>query len=96
MPAVKRYIEIANDLNLLETVERYGGRYYKRLSKYQILKTARLGKGFLFSVKPPPFSTIGNHILLKPSTVIIPSDNEGLMRELTKALAELLAVNSSM
>ena len=49
VPAVKRYIEIANDLNLLKTVERYGGRYYKRLSKYQILKTARLGKGFLFS-----------------------------------------------
>ena len=93
--SVKMYIEIANDLNLLETAERYGGKYYKRLSKYQILKNARSGKGFLFSVKPPPFAT-GRHTFFNPSTVVIPSDNKGLMRELTKALAELRAGNTSM
>ena len=93
--SVKDYIEIANDLDLLETAERYGGKYYKRLSKYQILKNARSGKGFLFSVKPPPFAA-DRHSFFKPSTVVIPSDNKGLMRELKKALAELRAGNTSM
>ena len=93
--SVKDYIEIANDLDLLETAEMYGERNYKRFSKYHILKNVRLGKGFLFSVKPPPFAT-GRHPFFKPSTVVIPSDNKGLMRELKKALAELRAGNTSM
>ena len=35
-------------------------------------------------------------LFFKPSTVVIPSDNKGLMRELKKALAELRAGNTSM
>lgn len=50
------------------------------------------GSGFLFSIKPPPFT----NKVFKPSTVVIPSDNKGLMRELLKALMELRAGNTSM
>ena len=89
VPAVKTYIEIAHRLNLLETAEEYGGKNYKKLSKYKILSNAaRSGKGFLFSIKPPPF--------VKPSTVVIPLDNTELMRELVKALSELRTGNTSM
>jgi len=93
VPAVKRYIEIANKLNLRETAEEQGGTY-KSLSKYKILNSERsaAGSGFLFSIKPPPFIKK----VFKPSTVVIPSDNKGLMRKLVKALAELRAGNTSM
>ena len=93
VPAVKRYIEIANKLNLIETAEERGGTY-KSLSKYKILTSERsaAGSGFLFSIKPPPFIKKG----FNPSTVVIPSDNKGLMRELVKALSELRAGNTSM
>ena len=89
IPAVKRYVEIANTLNLIETAKEHGWRY-KSLSKYKIIETenSRSGNGFLFSTKPPPF--------VKPSTVVIPSDKKGLMRELVKALSELRAGNTSM
>ena len=53
----------------------------KNRVKYKILKELHQG-GFLFSVQPP--------------TIVIPSDNQGLMSELYKALAELRAGNSSM
>ena len=86
--AVESYIQIANKLHLLETAEERGGKYYKKFSKFRILNKARSGSGFLFSIKPPPF--------VKPSTVVIPSDNKGLMRELVKALSELRAGNTSM
>ena len=96
VPAVKDYIEIANELNLLETAEEHGGNY-KRLSKYKILNKARSGKGFLFSIKPPPFLHKKlNKKNFKPSTVVIPSDKKGLMRALLQALAELRAGNTSM
>ena len=62
-PAVKTYVKIANELNLLETAEEYG-RGYKTLSKYKILKKVRTGKGFLFSTKPPPFLNSSNFLLL--------------------------------
>lgn len=85
---MESYIQIANKLHLLETAEERGGKYYKKFSKFRILNKARSGSGFLFSIKPPPF--------VKPSTVVIPSDNKGLMRELVKALSELRAGNTSM
>ena len=95
VPAVKRFIEIAQKLNLLETAEEQGGTY-RSLSKYKIIRKAneQSGSGFLFSIKPPPFIKKGRSF--KPSTVVIPSDNKGLMRQLGKALAELRAGNTSM
>ena len=55
------------------------------------------GSGFLFSVRPPPFATAaGGKRRVKPSTVVIPSDKKGLLRELVKAVAELRAGNTSM
>ena len=50
----------------------------------------KTGTGFLFSVQPPP------SLLKKASTVVIPSDKKGLLRELYKAVAELRAGNTSM
>ena len=56
------------------------------------------GSGFLFNVLPLPLLTAdaaaGKRI--KPSTVVIPSDKKGLLRELVKAVAELRAGNTSM
>ena len=43
----------------------------------------------MFSNPPPPF-------LFHSSTVVIPSDKKGLMRELLQALAELRAGYNSM
>ena len=99
IPSVKRYVEIANKLNLIKTAEE-SGKSYKTLSKYTVITRCneRLGNGFLFSIKPPPFlhKTGNKKNFIKPSTVVIPSDKKGLMRALVQALAELRAGNTSM
>ena len=56
----------------------------------------KTGPGFLFSVKPPPPSVPRSGKRIKPTTVVIPSDKKGLLRELVKAVAELRAGNTDM
>lgn len=75
LPFVHKYIDIVNELNLLDG---YNGS--RNRVKYKLIE--HKGSGFLFSVQPP--------------TIVIPSDNEGLMSELYKALAEVRAGNTSM
>ena len=77
-----------------------------RRIKYKIIKDLdpKIGQGFLFSVRPPPFAASAATTAtaaaadkrIKPSTVVIPSDKKGLLRELVKAVAELRAGNTSM
>ena len=85
---LNEYKMIVSTLNLVQDVKNKGMPYQNR-AKYKLLKTGKKGSGFLFSTTPPPF-------LFHPSTVVIPSDKKGLLRELLQALAELRAGNSSM
>ena len=98
IPAAKDYVDIVHKLNLVEIEIRNVPRTYKNRSKYKLIESfSAKGTGFLFSVSPPPFldKDIKKKII-KPSTVIIPSDKKGLMRALLQALAELRAGNTSM
>ena len=81
--ALKEYQNIVEQLNLVQNAK--GIRNYKNRAKFKML--SKKGTGFLFSTQPPPFH---------PSTVVIPSDKKGLLRALTKAVAELRAGNTSM
>ena len=54
------------------------------------------GSGFLFSINKPTFIKKKKKKIFKPSTVVIPSDNKGLMRALLVALTEFRAGNTSM
>ena len=56
---------------------------FKKRTKYKIA-ILEIGSGFLFTTHPPA------------NTLLIPSDNPGLLRALYVALAELRAGNSSM
>ena len=100
IPAVKNYVDIVHKLNLVEIAIRNHPRTYKNRSKYKLIESfSTKGTGFLFSVSPPPF--LNKDIekkkkIIKPSTVIIPSDKKGLMRALLQALAELRTGNTSM
>ena len=101
VPAVKNYVDIVHKLHLVEIAIRNHPRTYKNRSKYKLIESfSTKGTGFLFSVSPPPF--LDKDIekkkkkIIKPSTVIIPSDKKGLMRALLQALAELRAGNTSM
>ena len=85
---VDEYRKIASEINLLEDAKN-SGMNFKIRAKFRILNNMKQGSGFLFSVRPPPF-------LFHPSTVVIPSDKEGLLRELLQAVAELRAGNTSM
>ena len=99
IPAVKDYVDIVHKLNLVEIAIRNHPRTYKNRSKYKLIESfSTKGTGFLFSVSPPPFlgKDIKKKKIIKPSTVIIPSDKKGLMRALLQALAELRAGNTSM
>ena len=81
------YKNIVSTLNLVQDANNKGILYRKR-AKYKLL-TLKKGSGFLFSPQPPPF-------LFHPSTVVLPSDKKGLLRELYQSVAELRAGNNSM
>ena len=81
--ALKAYQNIVEQLDLVQNAK--GIRNYKNRAKFKLL--SKKGTGFLFSTQPPPFH---------PSTVVIPSDKKGLLRALTKGVAELRAGNTSM
>lgn len=81
LPFAEKYREIAKDLNLTDAI----ARGLTKRTKYKIIN--KKGSGFMFTYHPP---------LVNPNTVVIPSDNEGLMHALVVALAELRAGNNSM
>ena len=81
------YKNIVSTLNLVQDANNKGILYRKR-AKYKLL-TGKKGSGFLFSAQPPPF-------LFHPSTVVVPSDKKGILRELYQSVAELRAGNNSM
>ena len=99
LPFVKDYKRIADDLDLVAyAFENFDRLSIRRRSKYKLITSVlgeKKGSGFLFSVKPPPFVN-NKKKRIKPSTVVIPSDKKGLLRELYKAVAELRAGNRSM
>lgn len=86
LPFVDDYREIGKRLGLAD-VKKIPG--LKKRIKYKLLTQAH-GSGFLFTVRPPTANTVA------PSTVVIPSDNQGILRALYVALAELRAGNNSM
>ena len=81
LPFAEKYREIAKDLNLTDAIT----RGLTKRTKYKIIN--KKGSGFMFTCHPP---------LVNPNTVVIPSDNDGLMHALVVALAELRAGNNSM
>lgn len=81
LPFAEKYREIAKDLNLTDAI----ARGLTKRTKYKIIN--KKGSGFMFTYHSP---------LVNPNTVVIPSDNEGLMHALVVALAELRAGNNSM
>ena len=82
LPHVIEYRKIGHKLNFANYCESTVQGNYKVRNKYKLLKET--GRGFLFSVKPP------SHV------AIIPSDPQGVLRELQKAIAEYKAGNRSM
>ena len=86
LPFVYEYKDIVDRLQLVETSKHFSGFNLRR--KFKVLEELEhAGSGFLFTVQPPA---------IKSSTVFIPSDRDGLMRQLYTALAELRAGNTSM
>ena len=79
------YIGIVDTLDLVQDAEESRIPYPNRV-KFKLLSNKH-GSGFLFSTRPP---------LFHPSTVVLPSDKKGLLRELLLAVAELRAGNTSM
>ena len=86
LPYIRKYAEIVNRLGLLEMYI-HTSRTRNRV-KYKLIKNIRIGKGFLFTSKPPK--------LVHPDTVVVPSDSEGLLKALYLALSEFRAGNTSM
>ena len=80
LPHAAEYQQIAKQLHLLDHCESSGAKNYRNRSKYKFLQGK--GQGFLFSTRPPPH--------------LIPSDPQGVLRELQKAVAEFRAGNESM
>ena len=83
---VRKYGEIAIRLGLRERYERIS-RNRNRV-KYKLIRNIKIGKGFLFTSKPPT--------LIHPDTVVIPSDSKGLLKNLLLAVSEFRAGNTSM
>ena len=86
LPYVRKYAEIVNRLGLRERYE-HMSRTRNRV-KYKLIKGIKIGKGFLFTSKPPT--------LIHPDTVVVPSDAEGLLKALYLAVSEFRAGNTSM
>jgi hypothetical protein len=84
---LREYKRIVNTLDLVQDAKNEGKPYANR-AKFKLLN-GKKGSGFLYSVRPPPF-------MFHPSTVVVPTDNKGLLRELLQALAELRAGNTLM
>lgn len=76
--AVEKYRKIVDELKLLERAE-YTNKNYKKRAKYKLL--GNKGEGFLFSTRRPRFM----------NTVVIPSNDDELLRSLIQNLAELRA-----
>ena len=100
MKFVEDYMKIVDELDLVNAAfQNYDASSVTKRAKYKLIKNMeKKGSGFMFSVRPPPFAAAaaaGKH-RIKPSTIVIPSDKKGLLRELVKAVAELRAGNKSM
>ena len=97
---VMDYMTIVDRLDLLDSALANRNVSITNRIKYKLIKAIHMeksGSGFLFSVRPPPPSiAAAASERIKPSTVVIPSDKKGLLRELVKAVAELRAGNTSM
>ena len=100
---VSHYKTLVDGLGLADNILTNYHHGVMRRIKYKIIKDLdpKIGQGFLFSVRPPPFAASAATAAtadkrIKPSTVVIPSDKKGLLRELVKAVAELRAGNTSM
>lgn len=86
-PFVYDFKDIVDRLGLAESGRHTIGYNLRKKAK-ALADLEKAGSGFLFTSAPPN--------LVKPNTVIIPSDKAGLMHELYTALAELRAGNTSM
>ena len=84
------FIRIVDDLDLVSIAQRDGVQIKNR-AKFKLLPKA--GHGFLFTSTQPGFVS---DTLVHPSVVVVPSDKQGLLRELIKSLAELRSGNTSM
>ena len=84
------YIRIVDDLNLVSIAHRDGVQIKNR-AKYKLLPKA--GYGFLFTSTQPEFL---RQTLVNPNVVVVPSDKQGLLRELIKSVAEMRSGNTSM
>ena len=85
LPFVYEFKDIADRLQLVGSSQHFSG--FNLRKKYKILQELdHAGTGFLFTTRPP----------INPSTVVVPSDKAGLLRELYTAVAELRAGNTSM
>lgn len=85
--AVRRYREIADELNLIPLVQ-FTTKNFKKRAKYKLLRPHE-GTGFMFSTRKPSFMS-------SSEPIVIPSDPEGLMRALLQTVAELRAGNESI
>ena len=83
LPFTEQYTRIVNELHLVESAAAMGFNVRNR-AKYHLIREVS-GSG-----------STGSGISVHPSTVIIPSDREGLLRALYQAVAELRAGNKSM
>ena len=97
---VEDYKKIVDELDLVNAAfQNYDNSSVTKRAKYRLIRNIeKTGSGFMFSVRPPPFAAAaaaGKH-RIKPSTIVIPSDKKGLLRELVKAVAEFRAGNKSM
>ena len=81
--AAKEFIHIGKHFNFVDNAKLTDKKGYERRTKYSML-TGGHGSGFLFSVRAPPVNKF------------LPSDPQGVLRELQKSLAEYRAGNKSM
>ena len=108
--ALEEYRDIVKTLDLVGHAQSMTAQYKKR-AKYKDLIRSSVGSGFLYSIHQPSSFTRkrkGNGIQKReiprikikrtfpPSTVVIPSDKQGLLCALVKSMAELNSGNTSM
>ena len=91
-PPLEKYISIVGSLNLVNTANERGV-HIKNRAKYKLLPKSVIGRGFLFTSTKPEFL---KKRLVHSSTVVVPSDKQGLLRALIKGVAELRCGNTSM
>ena len=81
-PWVLEWRKIAKELDFINFINQ--SQQAVDIRKRVKFKLLQKGKGFLYSLVPPPH------------TVVLPSDPQGVLRELQKSIAEYKAGNSSM